>query len=154
MREMLEWLACIKGCRLWPQKSMPRSGLRRPDPDLGPVSVGSEELSWAACDDSPRTSLSPVILQGTDANLAGFPLSSAWIVTSISEGPFLSCYLWLDSWIIGLLPSLPILCLLMVQLHMCLSPNELPFQKLVLLPVSPGPDTGVLLLSHPYISLY
>ena len=152
MREMLECLACIKGCRLWPQKSMPRSGLRRPDPDLGPVSVGSEELSWPACDDSPRTSLSPVILQG--ANLAGFPLSSAWIVTSISEGPFLSCYLWLDSWIISLLPSLPMLCLLMAQLHMCLSPNEPSFQKLVLLPVLPGADSGVLLLSHPYISLY
>lgn len=44
--------------------------------DLGPVNIGSKELSWPVWDDSPHTGPSSLTLQGPDANLARFPLSS------------------------------------------------------------------------------
>lgn len=152
MREMLECLAWIKGCRLWPQQSMPCCGLRRPDPDLGPVSTGSKELSWPASDDSPHASLSPVILQPR-CQLGRVPcvlgmnyyrrLRRAFLELLLvirfmnnqfaSQSPHsLSAY--------GAIAHVPI-----AKWATC--------QKLVLLPVLPGADSGVPLLSHPYVSL-
>lgn len=60
------------------------------EPDLGPVNIGSKKLSWPVWDDSPHTGPNSLTLQGPEANLAGFPLSSAWIIIGIWEGLFLS----------------------------------------------------------------
>lgn len=60
------------------------------EPDLGPVNIGSKKLSWPVWDDSPHTGPNSLTPQGPEANLAGFPLSSAWIIIGIWEGLFLS----------------------------------------------------------------
>ena len=85
---MLGLLARIGGYRLWPQKIclvVLQTGPRRLESDLGPVNIGSKELSWPTWADSPYSGPSSLVFQ-VQMPTRQFPLSSPWIIAGIWEG--------------------------------------------------------------------
>lgn len=122
------------------------------EPDLGPVNTGSKELSWPVWDDSPHTDPSSLTPQGPDANLAGSPLSSAWIITGIWEGPFSSIRC---NWTHGqsIFPKSPYSFMLAcgVTVHVKITKSSfLPEVRQGLLPSLSGAGTRILFI-YPFL---